>query len=254
MRLLGISYSYDNEKEKIDAMEHNLIDIIEKHKERELHTRFDNYPLHKKECIVVIDIIKEKVLYAKGFSNILGFDDVEITKEFFEKNLHPDDVDKVFRIGKAALMYCVKSQTDCSDFLLLINYRRKKKDGSYIKVLSHTSAYEIDKMGMITKLFVNFTDISFMDKSNVIEWRFEVSNLNMEMFRKKIYKAYKDFFTKREKQMIKFINNGLPNKEIAKILFISHHTVKTHRKKIFKKANCHNKEQLLVFCNDNGII
>ncbi len=49
----------------------------------------------------------------------------------------------------------------------------------------------------------------------------------------------------REKQIIFHIINGLTNYEIAKEINLSLHTIRTHRKTIYKKLNVHNMSQLI---------
>ena len=44
-----------------------------------------------------------------------------------------------------------------------------------------------------------------------------------------------DTLTKQESHIISHIGDGLQNKEIAEVMFISPHTVQTHRKNIYKK-------------------
>ena len=73
-------------------------------------------------------------------------------------------------------------------------------------------------------------------------------------FKQQVYKAYQNFFTKREKRIILKIEKGLSNKEIGKKLNISEHTIATHRKNILKKAKCHNSEELILFCKEKGIL
>ena len=46
--------------------------------------------------------------------------------------------------------------------------------------------------------------------------------------------------TKREKQILKLIAEGWTNKQIGNLLFISEHTVRTHRNRIFKKLDIKN--------------
>ena len=53
--------------------------------------------------------------------------------------------------------------------------------------------------------------------------------------------------TKREIEIIRLIDKGLINKEIAKKLFISEQTVTTHRKSILRKTGAHNVSTLLNF-------
>ena len=60
--------------------------------------------------------------------------------------------------------------------------------------------------------------------------------------------------TKREIEIIRLIDKGLINKEIAKKLFISEQTVTTHRKSILRKTGAHNVSTLLNFARKAQII
>lgn len=60
--------------------------------------------------------------------------------------------------------------------------------------------------------------------------------------------------TKREIEIIRLIDKGLINKEIAKKLFISDQTVTTHRKSILRKTGAHNVSTLLNFARKAHII
>jgi len=53
-------------------------------------------------------------------------------------------------------------------------------------------------------------------------------------------------FTSREKEVLELIVKGYTNKDIAKNLSISEHTVKAHKEKIYSKMNVHNKVQATV--------
>ena len=50
--------------------------------------------------------------------------------------------------------------------------------------------------------------------------------------------------SEREKEIIRYIVKGLENEAIAEQLFISLHTVRTHRKNIFHKLNIHSATEL----------
>jgi DNA-binding NarL/FixJ family response regulator len=60
--------------------------------------------------------------------------------------------------------------------------------------------------------------------------------------------------SEREVEIIKLIVNGLTSAEIAGKLFISEHTVKTHRKNIFRKTGINSISQLTSFAINNQII
>jgi DNA-binding CsgD family transcriptional regulator len=64
-----------------------------------------------------------------------------------------------------------------------------------------------------------------------------------------IVKHYKNFalLTKREKEIINLLCIGKNTADIAEMLFISQHTIKTHRKNINKKLGISNYAQLIRF-------
>ncbi len=59
-------------------------------------------------------------------------------------------------------------------------------------------------------------------------------------------------FTRREKEIISLIIQGLTCKAIADKLFISFDTVKNHKKNIFAKAECNSSVQLFRKCITEG--
>lgn len=60
--------------------------------------------------------------------------------------------------------------------------------------------------------------------------------------------------SKREIEVLKRICSGSSSKEIAETLFISKHTVETHRKNLLKKLKLKNLASLVLFCKETGLI
>jgi len=58
----------------------------------------------------------------------------------------------------------------------------------------------------------------------------------------------------RESEIIRFVAEGLTNKEIADKLFLSAHTVTTHRKNIMAKLGVNNTAGLVLFAIKNNIV
>ena len=75
----------------------------------------------------------------------------------------------------------------------------------------------------------------------------------------KYYKAYEyasDLSTResREIEIIKLIAEGCINKEIADRLFLSNHTINTHRKNIMQKLGINNTSGIVLFAVKEGIV
>jgi DNA-binding NarL/FixJ family response regulator len=60
--------------------------------------------------------------------------------------------------------------------------------------------------------------------------------------------------SKRESEVIQWVSRGFSNKKIAEQMFLSVHTVLTHRKNVMCKLGIKNTAGLVVFAVQNGLI
>ena len=63
-----------------------------------------------------------------------------------------------------------------------------------------------------------------------------------------------DTLTRREKEIVTLIAQGLTDKEIADKIFLSAQTIITHRKNILSKLGLKNKVEIARFAMENGLI
>ena len=63
-----------------------------------------------------------------------------------------------------------------------------------------------------------------------------------------------DILTKREKEILALVADGLTNQQIAEKLFISARTVDTHRTNIMQKLNIHDVANLVRYAIDKGLV
>ena len=68
--------------------------------------------------------------------------------------------------------------------------------------------------------------------------------------------AQKYNLTSREKEVLPLLTKGTPNREIAKLMFISENTVKFHIKNLLQKTGCPDRTDLISLYNkpDSGIL
>lgn len=244
-----------NKVENINTFIEKVFNPFEKEDHQKVDLNFlKNLQLSNNECLYLYDLRQNIILYKKGFTQCLGYDENIISFHFLFENMHPDDVEIVQRITKNAISFCIDYPDNSVKNQLFITYRHKTKSGDYIKILNQISIFEADKKGMLKSLLIRLLDISFLDKTDNVNWDFKANNLNIEDFKNKIYKYTQTFFTPREQELIHEIIKGYTNKQIAVHLKISEHTVATHRKNILRKSNCHNFIELEVFCKGKGIL
>lgn len=209
---------------------------------------------NKNECFFVWDVRLGEMLFNKGFENLLGYPDDEINLAKFGELFHPDDKEYAYRLGQAAVLHSIKKPELNEELCLYVSHRIRKSNGTYIKILAQSSPYHIDNEGLITSFLVKLSDISFVDTSDVVQYKFMANDLDGELFHDLVFSKHKSIFTPRELDVINEIQKGLSNIQIAENLRISKFTVETHRKKIMKKSGCHSAEELLLFCRRNGVL
>ena len=223
-------------------------------KKRDLSV-FDCIPIIEgKQCMYIMDWTQYKITYARGIDKMLGYDKDEFDMDMALNYIHPEDQKIVSRIIKGTVKNAIKIgfKGDCN--YALVTYRVQKKDGTYITVLRKSSPWELDGDDKLLSSLSFMTDITFISSNNKVEWDIFAKGLDSVAFKRNIYKEFIDFFTNRELEIIHCIAEHCTNNDIAQKLYISLHTVKTHRKNILKKANCHNRKELLDFCEKNGIV
>ena len=78
-----------------------------------------------------------------------------------------------------------------------------------------------------------------------VELSLRLIKLHNELNQK--YPDTEQHFTKRELEIIELIAQGLNSTEIGNQLFISKHTVDTHRKNIYRKGNFKGIRDVILF-------
>lgn len=138
------------------------------------------------------------------------------------------------------------------------NYRFIKSSGELRKLQQQCTILEFDYEGNPLIVFGMCSDITHFKTDNRITLMF--SRQNYDGIQMEVVKHYYPdgetalLFTKREKEVLQLISNGLNSMDMANLLNISTHTVKNHRKNLLKKSNTQNTAQLIQYIQNRGII
>ena len=76
----------------------------------------------------------------------------------------------------------------------------------------------------------------------------------LQGYKVKVYEKERLMLSPREVEIVGLICKGLSNKDIAAELYLSEHTVATHRRKIYKKTDSHNTAMLVELASRLKII
>jgi DNA-binding NarL/FixJ family response regulator len=82
----------------------------------------------------------------------------------------------------------------------------------------------------------------------------KVARYVIEFFHGMRRKDGTEILTKREREILSGIADGLTSKKLAERLYISPHTVRTHIKKIYDKLHVHSKVEAVMKAKEKGIL
>jgi DNA-binding CsgD family transcriptional regulator len=189
-------------------------------------------------------------LVSPHVEKMLGYTPAEFTVPFLMDCIHPED-----------RPWFLAFETSTAEFLLTLpveklmkyktryDFRCKKKNGDYIRVLHQVAVIEHDEQGGIIRTLGVHTDITHLkpDGKPVVSYigmDGEPSYLNVDV--KNTFVKSKEVLSGREKQVLMLLMEGRLSKEIGSILNISKQTVDSHRKNMIHKNNLNNTSELIV--------
>ena len=133
------------------------------------------------------------------------------------------------------------------------------RKGNYKTFLHQAKVLTISEDGKIQQTICVHTDVTYLripfdHKISFIPIDCDLQTYHFEYLDNKyeLASSISVKFTKRENDIITLLGQGKSVDKIANILFISKHTVNTHKKNIFKKSQCRNSAELVVKCLREG--
>ena len=197
-----------------------------------------------------------------GVMNVLGIEPEDFTmKKCFEK-MHPEDLATMNEKEALVFEFFFNKipKKDFFSYKTAYIMRFKHTDGSYRTILHQSSVFSASDDGKIEQSLCVHTDITHLNipiNHNVSfistkkqsyhftknSGGYSIIDENKSALEKI---PFKDIFSKREKEIIEILAQGKTFNEIAKILFISPHTINTHKRNILSKSGCKNTPELIA--------
>ncbi|PSR55415.1 hypothetical protein AHMF7605_18845 [Adhaeribacter arboris] len=197
---------------------------------------------------------------SNNVKQILGYEVRHFLKQgapFMAHIMHPGDLPKTLKL--LTLIW---------DFLLALpvperqkykfngDYRIIKPDGSLVRILAQHTILQLDRKGNITHLLGTGSDITHWKKTDDVIASVVCTEDDTCFFCSSDDDCLKPqaLLSKREREIIKLIAEGYNSKYIADKLFISFHTVNTHRQNIIEKTHTKSVTGLIQFAVCHGLI
>lgn len=209
--------------------------------------------------VSIFDCYKRKhIFYSLNFGKLLGYDKMTIEQEglgFMENKTHPDDLNILLEssIYSMKLFYSFSSDERCK-YKFISEFRMKNSFGKYINVIEQHQVYKLDSLGNIW-LALSVIDVSpnqnEMEVAKCKMFNFHTGNFIPLPILKM---GNLQNMTRREKEILQLVKDGLLSKEISDLLYISVHTVNTHRQKVLEKLGVNNSIEAINLASKLGLL
>jgi len=175
--------------------------------------------------------------------------------------VHPDDIDFITKAEQKVVERLIEVGKEHQLFLKSSYcFRMKTAAGNY-ELFHHQAilTWEDENKTPVQSINIH-TNINHITKENPrtvlisgIGPRNDFHQIKIENFSS--IKNFREInLTKRETEILSFIAKGYSGSEISKILILSEHTVRSHRKNILTKTNSRNGKELLKKAFEWGLI
>jgi DNA-binding CsgD family transcriptional regulator len=207
------------------------------------------------------DTLKMEVVH-EGIRTVLGIEPDHLSLEKLLNIMHPEDIEKMHKKEEIAVNFLLNTipREELLHYKVVYLMRLKHADGTYKTILHQAKTLVVSDEGKIQQVLGIHTDISYLNipfdhKISFISDKgpsYHVEEAGKEI--KFIENDSKDKLSIREIEIIKKLSEGNNFNEIAALLFVSPHTINTHKKNILKKIGCKNSTELVARCIREGVI
>lgn len=218
--------------------------------ELEIHRKLLNVFQVGEFYYIVLDLHKGEFIHVSNHAEaVLGIKTNEFTIGSLMEFIHPDDLPYFLNFEHSVALFFKNLPIDkLTKYKTRYDYRIRKKNGEYIRILQQVVVLEQDSDGLVLKSLCVHTDISHLKDSgkpilSIIGSDGEPSYIDIDVDQK--YEA-NSFFSKREKEVLDLLIKGKISKEIAVELSLSILTVSTYRRNILKKAKTASTAELIA--------
>jgi DNA-binding CsgD family transcriptional regulator len=216
----------------------------------------EEYMKTNNQFFYIGDLINIKIIYtSKRSKEMMGIRPEELTLYHFFEGTHPDDV-KRNSLGRATLLKVANdlfvAEKGCK--LLSSNLRMRNAEGKYSNLLMQMYLFFSAVPYKSVFLFKLHTNIDSYKRIKHGYHYYLGDDLSYFRYPDDELLQTGNVFSTREFEIIKLVEKGLSSELIAEQLFLSLHTVNTHRRNILQKTGKANISELIYELMERGVL
>lgn len=210
-------------------------------------------PRFPEEAIYIYSFRKNRMIYADGWEEILGYKDDEITMLKIVSITTPEYAPFSNELNDKALKFINGKTEDLEKYSFMIELKKVHKNGSHIPLISKVGVFSSEN-GMVTAIIgrsqinrsINLGNIMRYAAYGPEKYEFE-DELNKELFH---YYA----ISMKEKEALTLAAQGYSFKEIASHLNVTSSAIEKRIIPMYSRFNVKSLAHLISFAYENHIL
>jgi hypothetical protein len=230
--------------------------FLEIHNEDPIMQQLEGLMEENDQFFSVMHVDRIKYIYtSKRCMQMLGIEPGKLSPADFYAAIHPDDQDKLFWVNSQL----VKTGGEIfinekGSALMSCTLRLRNSSGDYEKFLGQNYIFFSPVPNKAVYGFRIISNIEWYHLKDNYYHQYLGPDISLFKFPDEYLLSTVQLYTNRELEILKLIESGLSSKEIANKLFLSVHTVNTHRSNILAKSGKDQISDLIYELKEKGIL
>ena len=221
-----------------------------------LMRKLEDMMKENKQFFFIGDMIQMKILYTSKRSTLMfGVEPEKMNPHSFFEATHPEDIQR-HSLGRSNMIKLSHDLfiAEMGSVLLSSSLKIRNPLGTYSLILFQCYAFYSASPSKTTYLLQIHTDIGWCKKIKHGHHYYMGSDLSYFKYPDEKMLCEGNVFSDREFEIIKLAEKGMGSEQIAQRLFLSTHTINTHRRNILKKTGKASIPELIHDLRERGVI
>ena len=214
---------------------------------------YRNIEVFADEAIYIYSLMDRKILYAKGFGSLLGYDNQEISMRLLVSITTPDFTDFIRKMNNESLAFILQQREHLNEYCCTIESKKYNKQGKEVSLIESVRVYRTQG-NRVTEVLGRYKLNPRVPNPRCKYFHASGPGIEELVEKMRAFEANEKTITLREQEVLRLISQGILVKEVAYQLSISKSTLEKILQNMCKKFEVKCSKELIAFGLKNQLV
>lgn len=206
------------------------------------------------EAVYIFSFTKNRLVYAAGWEETLGYKDTEINLQTIVSQTDPMYIPFSNDLNAKAVKFIMSKRKDMEKYSFSIELKKIHKNGTLVPMMVNVGIYSVEKTGEVKEAIGRFRVNNGLRFGKVM--RYAAYGPEKNEFEEELNKSLFNYFaiSDKEKQALQLLSKGYSFKEMAYELEVSVSALEKRIQPMYKRFNVKSLAHLISFSYENFIL